>query len=122
MHQKPLWKILQNIEAENELVEYYDSKKEELKVRPYKSSHIYMGLFAGTMVGMITASYNVLDSGAMILGGIFGGIAGASIPALIRHVKIGELNYQIFMNEKILDDLNLEKENLKKQNKILKRV
>ena len=53
----------------------------------------------------------------MIIGGMAGGLIGSSIPYVIRQVKIGDLNYQIYMNNLILNDLDEKREkilNLKK--------
>ena len=109
MYKKSVEHINQNIDAANELIQNYEQKRESLKEKPLKDSHIYMGGAAGTMAGIVTAGSYVLDSGAMIIAGIFGGLAGASIPYVIKQIKIGELNYQIYMNGLIMKDLEKEK-------------
>ena len=112
-----LKQINQNIIATDSLIRGYEDKKEEIKMRPYKNSHFYLSVFIGTAAGMFIASTCTLDSGAMIIGGMAGGLIGSSIPYVIRQVKIGDLNYQIYMNNLILNDLDEKREkilNLKK--------
>ena len=81
-------------------------------MRPYKNSHIYLGVFVGCAAGIVITTTQILDSGAMIIGGMAGGLIGASIPYIIRQIKIGDLNYQIYMNNLILDDLDKKKEKI----------
>ena len=112
-----LKEIDQNIIATDSLIQRYENKKEEIKMRPYKNSHFYLSVFAGTVAGMFIASASTLDSGAMIIGGMAGGLISTSIPYVIRQIKLGDLNYQIYMNNLILNDLDKKREkilNLKK--------
>lgn len=107
----------QNIVTTDRLINSYEEKKERLKLRPYKNSHVYLGVFTGTMTGMFIASACTLDCGAMIIGGTVGGLIGTSIPYIVRSVKIADLNYQIYMNNLILKNLDKKREkilNLKK--------
>ena len=112
-----LKKFDQNIIATDSLIQRYENKKEEIKMRPYKNSHFYLSVFTGTVAGMFIASASTLDSGAMIIGGMAGGLISTSIPYVIRQIKLGDLNYQIYMNNLILNDLDKKREkilNLKK--------
>ena len=112
-----LKEIDQNIIATDSLIQRYENKKEEIKMRPYKNSHFYLSVFTGIVAGMFIASASTLDSGAMIIGGMAGGLISTSIPYVIRQIKLGDLNYQIYMNNLILNDLDEKREkilNLKK--------
>ena len=112
-----LKEIDQNIIATDSLIQRYENKKEEIKMRPYKNLHFYLSVFTGTVAGMFIASASTLDSGAMIIGGMAGGLISTSIPYVIRQIKLGDLNYQIYMNNLILNDLDKKREkilNLKK--------
>lgn len=112
-----LKEIDQNIIATDSLIQRYENKKEEIKMRPYKNSHFYLSVFTGIVAGMFIASASTLDSGAMIIGGMAGGLISTSIPYVIRQIKLGDLNYQIYMNNLILNDLDKKREkilNLKK--------
>ena len=112
-----LKEIDQNIIATDSLIQRYENKKEEIKMRPYKNSHFYLSVFTGIVAGMFIASASTLDSGAMIIDGMAGGLISTSIPYVIRQIKLGDLNYQIYMNNLILNDLDKKREkilNLKK--------
>ena len=112
-----LKEIDQNIIATDSLIQRYENKKEEIKIRPYKNSHFYLSVFTGIVAGMFIASASTLDSGAMIIGVMAGGLISTSIPYVIRQIKLGDLNYQIYMNNLILNDLDKKREkilNLKK--------
>lgn len=112
-----LKEIDQNIIATDSLIQRYENKKEEIKMRPYKNSHFYLSVFTGIVAGMFIASASTLDSGAMIIGVMAGGLISTSIPYVIRQIKLGDLNYQIYMNNLILNDLDKKREkilNLKK--------
>ncbi len=112
-----LKEIDQNIIATDSLIQRYENKKEEIKMRPYKNSHFYLSVFTGIVAGMFIASASTLDSGAMIIGGMAGGLISTSIPYVIRQIKLGDLIYQIYMNNLILNDLDKKREkilNLKK--------
>ncbi len=109
MKKKSLKKINRNIEATEQLIEEYENKKEELKLKPVKNLQIYSGLIIGESAGIAIMSSNLLDLGVMVIGGLAGGAIGALTPYIIKQIKIGELDYQIFMNGLIMKDLEKEK-------------
>ena len=119
MYKKSLNKIEQNIDATQSLIDKYKSKKNELKSIQLKNSHIYLCEIAGTVVSIVLVSMNLLDLGAITIAGIGGGLAGAFTPYTIKQIRIGDLNYQIYMNSLIIKDLEREKDQVSEKVKTL---
>lgn len=109
MHKKSLDKIDQNIAATEKLIQEYENKKEEIKLKPIPSWQLYSCEIIGESFAMGIVSMNMLDLGAMIIGCMGGAVLGALTPYIIKQIKIGDLNYQIFMNGLIIKDLEKEK-------------
>lgn len=109
MHKKSLDKIDQNIAATEKLIQEYENKKEEIKLKPIPSWQLYSCEIIGESSAMGIVSMNMLDLGAMIIGCMGGAVLGALTPYIIKQIKIGDLNYQIFMNGLIIKDLEKEK-------------
>ena len=109
MHKKSLDKIDQNIAATEKLIQEYENKKEEIKLKPIPSWQLYSCEIIGESSAMGIVSMNMLDLGAMIIGCMGGAVLGALTPYIVKQIKIGDLNYQIFMNGLIIKDLEKEK-------------
>lgn len=109
MHKKSLDKIDQNIAATEKLIQEYENKKEEIKLKSIPSWQLYSCEIIGESSAMGIVSMNMLDLGAMIIGCMGGAVLGALTPYIIKQIKIGDLNYQIFMNGLIIKDLEKEK-------------
>lgn len=109
MHKKSLDKIDQNIVATEELIKKYKNIKEEIILASVPSWKLYSCEIIGGSVAMAIVSMNMLDLGAMIIGGMGGATLGALTPYIVKQIKIGDLNYQIFMNGLIIKDLEKEK-------------
>ena len=62
---------------------------------------------------------HMLDLGALTIAGIGGAVIGTLIPYIVRQIKIGDLNYQIFMNNLIIKDLKKQKKEVSEKVKIL---
>lgn len=118
MKKKTLKQINANIKTTEELVMDYKSQRDELKLRPIKNSHVMLGVVTCATAGMIMAATHTLDYGNMVVFGIGGGVCGYFIPTMIRKVRIGELNYNIYINNLIIKDLNKEKNELVKTKKL----
>lgn len=109
MHKKSLDKIDQNIAATEKLIQEYENKKEEIKLKSIPSWQLYSCEIIGESSAMGIVSMNMLDLGAMIIGCMGGAVLGALTPYIVKQIKIGDLNYQIFMNGLIIKDLEKEK-------------
>ena len=109
MHKKSLDKINQNIAATEKLIQEYENKKEKIKLKPIPSWQLYSCEIIGGSSAMGIVSMNMLDLGAMIIGCMGGAVLGALTPYIVKQIKIGDLNYQIFMNGLIIKDLEKEK-------------
>lgn len=109
MHKKTLYEIDQNIGAIKLWTERYETKKEKIKLRPVKTSHVCLCEAVGMMTGMAIMGTNLLDLGALIVAGMGGAAVGALTPYIVKQIKIGDLNYQIFTNNLIMKDLEKEK-------------
>ena len=119
MHKKSLDKIDQNIAATEKLIQEYENKKEEIKLKPIPSWQLYSCEIIGESSAMGIVSMNMLDLGAMIIGCMGGAVLGALTPYIIKQIKIGDLNYQIFMNGLIIKDLEKEKAQVSEKVKTL---
>ncbi len=92
----------------------YEAKRDKIESTPVKGFHVYTGLVVGTMAGIAIVGQNMLDLGAMILGGMAGGITGSLVPLAVKKIKIGELNYQIYTTKDTIKMLEKEKDKLQK--------
>ena len=119
MHKKSLDKIDQNIAATEKLIQEYENKKEEIKLKPIPSWQLYSCEIIGESSAMGIVSMNMLDLGAMIIGCMGGAVLGALTPYIVKRIKIGDLNYQIFMNGLIIKDLEKEKAQVSEKVKTL---
>ena len=96
--------------AHKDLINHYEEKKEEIKLKPVKLSH---SLICGTFGCVASMSLiNIPKFDSLPLTGLGGFLAGYTLPYVVKNVKILELDYQIFMNKNIINDL--EKERLEK--------
>ena len=119
MNKKTLDDINQNIAATEELIGNYENKKEEIKSNPIPSWQLYSCEIIGGSSVTAIVSMNMLDLGAMIIGCMGGAAIGALVPYIVKQIKIGDLNYQIFMNSLIIKDLEKEKSKVSEKVKIL---
>ena len=108
---KTLKHINQNIEATEDLIERYTIKKDELKFKPVKFSHVYICGIAGSIAAISILGIPEFD---LIMFASMGGFAiGSLLPYTIKKVRIAELDYQIFMNRNIINDLEKDKKVIK---------
>lgn len=112
MQKKSLDKINQNIVATENLIEKYENKKEKIKLSSVPSWQLYSGEIIGGCSAMAIISMHTLDLGTMLLGCVGGLFAGTLAPYIVKQIKIGDLNYQIFMNNLIIKDLEKEKKDV----------
>ena len=119
MNTKTLNNINQNIVATEELIERYENEKEKIKSKVVPAWQLYSGEIIGCSFAIAIVSANILDLGAMIIGGMGGAAIGASVPYIVKQIKIGDLNYQIFTNGLILKNLEKEKSKVCEKVKIL---
>ena len=119
MQEKSLDKISQNIESVQLWTDKFEDKKEKLQLIPVKASHICLCEVAGITVGIAMMGTHMLDLGALTIAGIGGAVIGTLIPYIVRQIKIGDLNYQIFMNNLIIKDLKKQKKEVREKVKII---
>ena len=108
MNTKTLNNINQNIVATEELIERYENEKEKIKSKVVPAWQLYSGEIIGCSFAIAIVSANILDLGAMIIGVMGGAAIGASVPYIVKQIKIGDLNYQIFTNGLIYSDSIVE--------------
>lgn len=97
----------QNIEALLKLNDKYEKKKEQIKFKPVKISHMCLFGTVGSLVAMASVHSSFL-SGTMFAG-LGGYTIGCTIPYIVKKIKVVDLDYQIYMNDKIINDLENEK-------------
>ncbi len=96
-----------NIDATEELIDRYIDKKNQISDREVKFSHVCICGSIGAIVGMARVKVPALD--LMMFASMGGYVVGAMLPYAVKKIKIGELNYQIYMNKGILEGLEKEK-------------
>lgn len=113
MKKRNLNQVNRIISATQELVEEYEDKKETIiQKKPNFGLVLALGS-AGTMAAMFgVASSYALDLGAVLLSGMGGYAAGCALPYVVKEIRVGDLNYQIMVNNSIINDLEKEKEGL----------
>lgn len=99
-----------NIGATMKFNASFNSKKEELKLKPVKLSHVCLAGAACSFLAMGLADTQYLSG--VLLSGLGGYVAGCAIPYIVRNVRIADLDYQIYMNNAIIADLEREKEKI----------
>lgn len=107
--------INQNIETTEELISSYADKKRKLKLKPVKHSYSCICGTLGCMFGMSMVSIPKMDM--LILSGLGGFLAGYVLPYAAKKIRIGELDYNIYVNNLIIKDLNKEKERVQEEKK-----
>lgn len=97
-----------NIKMTQDLILKYETKKNKIKTSEAKSAPIYLCSSLGCVLAMFSVSSPSLD--LMILAGASGGIIGSLIPHLVKKVRIADMDYQIWINNSIINDLNKKRE------------
>lgn len=115
MSKKNLKQINANIEYTEELISDYTDKKDKLKLKPVKYSHSLICGTIGSMLGMSMVTIPKMDM--LILSGLGGFLAGYVLPYAAKKIRIGELDYNIYVNNLIIKDLNKEKERVQEEKK-----
>lgn len=99
-----------NIDYTNELISNYKTKQDDIKLNPVKFSHTLICGTMGSIVSICMVKEPSLD--LMIFSGIGGYVLGALVPYIVKKIRIADLDYQIFINKSIINDLNAEKTNI----------
>ena len=119
MKEKSLKQINMNIVMEEELIDRYTNKRDQIKEKEIDFSHACICGFIGSGLGMTIVNEPSFD---LLMFASMGGYAvGLMIPYVIKKIKIGELNYQIYISKGILKDLEEEKENKLEKVKTLRK-
>ena len=119
MKKKTLRQINMNIETTKELISGYEDKLEKLKLSVIKPSHVYLcGTFGG-IISMVSVGEPSLD--LMIFAGMSGYVVGSAIPYVVKKVRIADLNYQIYVNNSIVSDLENEKSEFENNSNYMKK-
>lgn len=100
--------------ANKDLINSYEEKKKEIKLKPVKLSHSLICGTAGCMAGMNLINMPKFDS--LLFTGLGGFLVGYTLPYIVKKIKILDIDYQIFINKSIVK--NLEKERLKQLEKV----
>ncbi len=113
MKVKSLKKIDINIDGILKLNNSYEKKKEKIKLKPVNLGTVCMLGTVGSFVAM-----GLIGSDSLI--GLelscFGGYAvGCCLPYLVKKIRLLDLDYQIYSNNKIIDDLEKEKVKIKQR-------
>ena len=114
-------KINQNKFAIIKMNENYAEKKDEIRFKSVKTSHV---LLCGTILSlfsMVNADTTFLSG--VELSGLSGYMIGCTLPYVFKKVREKEYDFQIGMNNKILSDLEKQKVKiLEKRTKIGQKV
>ena len=102
-----LIRINQNIEAFLQLNDKYEKKRKQIKLKPVKTSHMCLFGSVGCLAAMATVHSPFLSE--FMLVGLGGYTIGWAIPYVVKRIKLADLDYQIYMNDKIINDLENEK-------------
>lgn len=97
-----------NIEATQDLISMYADKKDRIESSDVKSAPIYLCGSLGCVLAMFNIGTPSLD--LMILAGFGGGMVGSVVPYLVKKIRIADLDYQIWVNNSIINDLNKKRE------------
>lgn len=103
-----------NIDATEKWIERYTDKRNQVSEKEVNFSHVCICGTIGAIAGMAMVNTPSLD--LMMFASMGGYAVGLMVPYAIKKIKIGELNYQIYMNKGILK--SLEKEKKKKIDKV----
>ena len=96
-----------SIGVTKDLISKYTYQKEKLEANEIKPTTLYLC----ASLGWATAVFNVGSSlSLMMLAGLGGGIVGGAIPYLVKKIRIADLDYQILINNSIINDLNKKRE------------
>ena len=90
MNTKTLNNINQNIVVTEELIERYENEKEKIKSKVVPAWQLYSCEIIGCSFAIAIVSANILDLGAMIIGVMGGAAIGASVPYIVKQIKIGD--------------------------------
>lgn len=107
MKKRSLSRINANIYTTEDLIASYEDKLEQLKLSEVKPSHVYLCGTLGCALAMASVGEPSLD--LMILAGIGGCALGFAVPYIVKKVRIADMDYQIYINNKIVSDLKKEK-------------
>ncbi len=107
---KTINEINQNIESTLNINENYEVKKEKLKLSPVKLRHVFI---VGTLSGLASLCFVDNSDLSLMELAFFGSYTlGCIVPYIVKKIRISELDFQINQNNKILDDLEREKEKI----------
>lgn len=100
-------KINQNIDVLLDFNNKYESKKEKIKGTPVKLSRTCICGATSSLIAMFSMDNHFLSG--TLLASLGGYAIGCTIPYIIKKIRIADLDYQIYMNDKIINDLKNEK-------------
>ena len=120
MKRKSLKHINENIDTTEELISSYEDKLAKLKLSEVKSSHVYLCGTLGCALAMASVSEPSLD--LMILAGMGGCALGFAIPYVVKKIRIADLDYQIYVNNSIVSDLEKEKSEYENDSNYVKKM
>ena len=104
---KKIKEINQNIEAVLQFNSSYEEKKEQIKLKPVKIGYVYLFGTLGSILAICSIEAKSLSE--LELASLGGYAIGCTIPYIIKKIRIADLDYQIYMNVKIINDLKNEK-------------
>lgn len=97
-----------NIKETERLIEDYTVTRDALKLKPVKHFHAYICGTIGSMFGISMVTIPKLD--ILIFASIGGFAVGYALPYVVRKVNIGFYDYNIYINNSIIKDLNKKKD------------
>lgn len=101
------------LDAENEWKEINEKKKESIKFKPVKTSHICICGSMAEFAAIAVMANNFFSFDAIVIGGFGSYGLGCLVPYMIKKIKIAELNFQILNNDIMINDLKKQIKSLK---------
>lgn len=97
-----------NIEVTESLIAKYEDKRDKIKSGEVKPISIYLCSSLGCVLAMFNVNEPSFD--LIMLAGLGGGVIGSMVPYLMKKIRIVDMDYQIWVNSSIIDDLNKKRE------------
>ena len=97
-----------NIKETERLVKDYTATRDALKLKPVKHTHACICGVVGSMLSISMMTLPKLD--VLIFASIGGFAAGYAVPYVVRKINIGFYDYNIYVNNSIIKDLNKKRD------------